>query len=74
FARELVAWLLEHGRSIDESSCSADVNGDAVVDGGDLSLLLAKWGTAAEEYDLDEDGVVGGGDLSLVLATWGVCP
>jgi len=74
FARELVAWLLEHGRSTDESPCSADVNGDAVVDGGDLSLLLAKWGTAAEEYDLDEDGVVGGGDLSLVLATWGVCP
>ena len=44
------------------------------VDGGDLSLLLAKWGTASKEYDLDDDGVVGGGDLSLVLAAWGACP
>jgi len=73
FARELVSWLLEHGRST-EPGCPADVNGDAVVDGGDLSLLLAKWGTPAKEYDLDGDGVVGGGDLSLVLATWGPCP
>lgn len=73
FARELVSWLLDHGRST-ELGCPADANGDAVVDGGDLSLLLAKWGTASKEYDLDDDGVVGGGDLSLVLAAWGACP
>lgn len=74
FPRELVSWLLEHDRSPDESPCSADVNDDGAVNGGDLSLLLATWGTATPECDVDEDGIVGGGDLSLVLATWGACP
>jgi polyhydroxybutyrate depolymerase len=74
FPRELVGWLLEHDRSPDESPCSADVNDDGIVNGGDLSLMLATWGTASEACDVDQDGIVGGGDLSLVLATWGVCP
>ena len=74
FPRELVGWLLEHGRAAEPVPCSADINGDDIIDGGDLSLLLGTWGTPAKEYDLDGDGVVGGGDLSLVLATWGPCP
>ena len=74
FPRELVSWLLEHGRSAEPDPCAADVNGDNIIDGGDLSLLLGTWGTATVECDVDEDGIVGGGDLSLVLATWGPCP
>ena len=48
----------------------ADINGDGIVDGADLGMLVASWGTAGPEADLDLDGIVGGGDLGLLLAAW----
>jgi hypothetical protein len=45
-----------------------DLNGDGVVDGGDLGLLLAAWGTAGG--DLNGDGTTDGADLGLLLANW----
>lgn len=50
----------------------ADLNGDGVVDGADLGLLLAAWGTCAERSprcvgDLDGNGAVDGADLGLLL-------
>jgi hypothetical protein len=52
-----------------------DLNGDGCIDGGDLGLMLALWGTANPPAgDLDGDGVVGGGDLGLLLAAWSQCP
>ncbi len=49
---------------------SSDLDGDGVVGGSDLGLLLAAWGTPNAAADLDGDGVVGGGDLGLLLAAW----
>lgn len=47
-----------------------DLDGDGVVGGADLGLLLAAWGDSGPA-DLDGDGVVGGGDLGLLLAGYG---
>lgn len=46
-----------------------DLNGDGVVDGGDLGLLLANW-NGSGIGDLDDDGVVSGSDLGLMLAAF----
>lgn len=51
---------------------SPDLDGDGRVDGADLGLLLAGWGSADPTLDLDRDGSVGGGDLGLLLAAWTV--
>ena len=53
--------------------CPADFDGDGMVGGADLTLLLAEWGTAGPMTDLDEDGVVGGADRTILLAFWGSC-
>lgn len=53
-----------------ESPDPSDLDGDGVVAGSDLGLLLAAWGRAGSAADLDGDGTVGGGDLGLLLASW----
>ena len=53
---------------------AADINGDGVVNGGDLGLLLASWGACVNEEcpsDIDGDGTVDAADLSMLLASWG---
>ncbi len=50
----------------------ADLNGDGVVDGGDLGVLLSLWGTADPTADLSGDGVVDGADLGILLSAWGL--
>lgn len=52
--------------------CPADLDGDGVVGGGDLGVLLGAWGTASA--DLDDDGLVDGSDLGIMLGAWGNCP
>jgi hypothetical protein len=73
FPRELVDWLLEHRRP-SSVPCVGDLDGNLVVDGADLSILLSAWEDTRGDYDLDGDGIVGGGDLSIVLGAWGDCP
>jgi adhesin HecA-like repeat protein len=46
-----------------------DLNDDGVVDGADLGLLLASWGTPGPG-DLDGSGEVDGADLGLLLSSW----
>jgi hypothetical protein len=53
-------------------TCVGDLNGDRVVNGSDLGLLIGAWGTG--QYDRDGDGVVTGQDLGLLLGSWGGCP
>jgi subtilisin family serine protease len=49
----------------------ADINGDGVIDGEDLLLLLSVWGPCEGcAQDLDGDGVVEGSDLLEVLSQW----
>jgi hypothetical protein len=59
--------------------CTADLDGDDVVGGSDLGILLGAWGFHGiganhSDADIDADGVVGGGDLGAMLAQWGECP
>ena len=49
-----------------------DLNGDGLVDGADLSILLGAWGTGGVPADLNGDGIVDGADLSIQLGNWGV--
>ena len=58
----------------DDIPCPADLNGDGIVGGADLGLLLAAWGTADPAADLNGSGNVDGGDLGLLLSAWGPCP
>jgi hypothetical protein len=51
--------------------CPADLNGDNIVNGVDLGLLLSAWGTA--EQDITGDAVTNGTDLGILLASWGAC-
>jgi hypothetical protein len=51
---------------------AGDIDGDGDVDGGDLGILLATWGTCAGcAADLNGDGTVDGADLGVVLSTFG---
>jgi hypothetical protein len=55
---------------------SGDLNGDGVVDGSDLLLLLGGWGPCPGSSqwcaaDINDDGTVDGSDLLLLLANWG---
>jgi len=56
----------------------ADLNGDGVVGGGDLGLMLSNWGAGGKGPgegcgalgDLNADGVVDGSDLGKLLSAW----
>ena len=54
-----------------EEPCPEDLNGDGVINGADLGLLLGAWGTASR--DINGDGIVDGADLGLLLGAWGDC-
>ncbi len=47
-----------------------DIDDTGVVNGADLGLLLAAWGSDNAPADLNDDGVVDGSDLGLLLAAW----
>jgi hypothetical protein len=59
----------------DGCECIADLNNDGVVQGADLGLMLAAWGSAptGTTADVNRDGAVDGNDLGLMLAGWGAC-
>ena len=52
------------------SGVQGDLNDDGVVNGADLTALLAGWGGDGVG-DLNGDGVVDGQDLTILLANWG---
>lgn len=52
--------------------CIADLNGDGVVDGADLTAVLGNWGGPGA--DIDGSGTTDGADLAIVLGAWGACP
>ncbi len=56
--------------------CAGDANGDLVVNGADLSVLLGQFGTSVTPgpgsgADFNGDGVVNGADLSVLLGAFG---
>jgi hypothetical protein len=55
-----------------EVPCPEDLNGDNKVDGADIGLLLAQWGSSGSA-DFNNDGNVNGADIGLLLSAWGDC-
>ena len=55
-----------------ETPCPEDLNDDGKVDGADIGLLLAQWGSAGTA-DFNNDGNVNGADIGLLLSAWGDC-
>ena len=54
-----------------------DLNVNGSIDGADLGILLAFWGTVSTAFpraDINTDGRVDGADLGILLANWGPCP
>ena len=49
---------------------SPDINGDGLVNGADIGLLLGGWGQPGIT-DLNGDGDTNGADLGLLLGAWG---
>lgn len=60
--------------SVAEVSCTGDLDGDGVVSGADLALVLGGWNSGDATADLDGDGTVSGADLAILLGAWGACP
>ncbi|MSR41855.1 MAG: hypothetical protein EXS10_08160 [Phycisphaerales bacterium] len=48
----------------------ADLNGDGVVDGADLAMLLNNWGGTGVG-DVDGSGIVDAADIAALLNAWG---
>lgn len=53
----------------DAGAPSADLDGDGVIGGGDLALLLGAFGTGAAG-DANGDGETDGEDLAILLGAW----
>lgn len=50
---------------------TADLDGNGLVDGADLGIMLGAWGTGDPWVDLNGDGTVNGADLGILLGAWG---
>ncbi|MCH2144444.1 MAG: hypothetical protein MK082_04775, partial [Phycisphaerales bacterium] len=69
-------WVDEGGNA--SCLCNVDLDGNGMVDGPDLSILLGAWGPCDDAQfgcpeDLTWDGVVDGADLAFMLSRWGLC-
>lgn len=52
-----------------------DANGDGLVNGADLAVVLSAWGGGGgSAADFNGDGIVNGADLSIILGNWNLCP
>ena len=57
------------------AECPADLNGDGIVDGGDLGQILPRFGETecGLAADLNGDCLIDGADLGLLFLAWGEC-
>ena len=65
-SRGAIAWWIPES----SGDIPGDLNGDGEVDGADVGLLLALFGSDDPSADLNADGVVNGADMGLMLANW----
>lgn len=56
-----------------DAPCVADLDGNGLVDGADLTILLGAWNGAKSPADLDADGTVDAADMAVLLNAWGEC-
>lgn len=68
FGTETVDWVSIDGAP--GAPNGADINGDGLVNGTDLALLLGGWGGADCAADIDGDGIVNAVDLGSLLGGW----
>ncbi len=62
--------LLQVARAPQAQGSSPDIDGNGVVNGADLGVLLGDWASSEARSDLDGDGTVGGADLGVLLGAW----
>jgi len=55
--------------SCEATTIVGDLNGDGIVNGADLGILLQNWGNPGVG-DLDGNGTVDGADLGILLGNW----
>ncbi|MDG2029933.1 MAG: GC-type dockerin domain-anchored protein [Phycisphaerales bacterium] len=55
------------------TNCQGDVNHDGLVNGSDISMVIASWGSSDPTADLDGDGIVNATDLVFILGNWQGC-
>lgn len=67
----------DQGKNIFLYQCplTPDINGDGLVNGNDLTILLGMWGPCSKDADpcsadLDGNSIVDGADLTILLANW----
>jgi predicted carbohydrate-binding protein with CBM5 and CBM33 domain len=63
---------VDFGEGKGTTECIADLDGNGVVNGADLTQLLGNWGGSGAG-DLDDDGIISGSDLTILLGSWGSC-
>ena len=69
-----VVTLRDYERSEVPDCVFADLNGDSVVDGIDIGVLIGSWGVCGGcSADLNGDGIVDSADLGLLFVAWGPC-
>jgi len=64
--------LIDRGAHESQGCATGDLNCDGAVNGADLGILLAAWGSADPLADLNQDGLVDGADLGSLLSAWSV--
>ena len=76
--RTIIAGTYGRGAWRSSMPLAADINADGLVNGADLSGVLAAWGSCPASglcpADVNSSGVVDGADLSAVLSAWSVLP
>lgn len=55
-----------------DDSVVGDLNNDGVVDGADVGIFLALWGSSDPLGDLNGDGNTDGADLGILVAAWSI--
>jgi hypothetical protein len=59
-----------------QSPCPSDIDGNGIVDAGDIGVLLLAFGncSGACPSDIDGNGIVDAGDIGVMLLAFGNCP
>jgi hypothetical protein len=71
-------WILPRYQSgvVRYTFCRADFDANGSIDGGDIAVLLAEFGSYinfAQRVDLDDSGEIDAADLAILLLDWGSC-
>ncbi|MBM4111465.1 MAG: hypothetical protein FJ254_08950 [Phycisphaerae bacterium] len=68
---DLMAGRVNDDGTLGNSQIPGDLDGNGIVDGGDLGMMIGSWGQCAGcSADLNADGTVDGGDLGVLLGNW----